>query len=74
MENPDIEFLMERLSAIESFVAEFLPPIIAASPARAKLEAQLRGLADQETSTREDPELHWRATLAEDVLSRLPVG
>lgn len=74
MSESEIEFLMARLAAVETFINEFLPPIIAASAARAPLEAQLRVLADQETSTAEDAELHWRATLAEDVLRRLQSG
>ena len=66
--------LLDRLMAIEGFIEEFLPPLIAASPARAQLEAQLRALADQETDPSEDAEKHWQATLAEVVLHRLPAG
>ena len=72
--NSEMEFLFERLAALETFVETYLPPLIAASSARAQLEAQLQALADQETSTATDAELHWQAEIAERVLSRLQAG
>lgn len=74
MTEKDFEFLFERIAALEAFIVDFAPPLIAASEGRAQLEAQLQALADQETSTADDPELHWLATLAEDVLTRLKAG
>lgn len=74
MKESDFDFLLEKIAALESFIEEFLPPIIAASSARAQLEAQLHALADQETDSASDPELHWKASLAEEVLTRLPTG
>ncbi len=74
MNETDLEFLCERVAALEAFIVDFLPPIIAGSGTRAQLEAQLQALADLETSSADDPELHWKATLAEDVLSRLQAG
>ena len=73
-QNSEIELIFERIAALESFIEDFLPPLIAASAARAPLEAQLQTLADQETSTATDADLHWRAQLAENVLSRLQAG
>jgi len=74
MKDSDNDFLLDKIAALESFIEEFLPPLIAASAARAQLEAQLQALADQETDSALNPELHWKASLAEDVLKRLPAG
>jgi hypothetical protein len=71
-ESTQIESLEARLMALEVFVQEFMAAVIAASPEREQLAARLRALSDHETSESADPDLHWRATMAEYVLRRLP--
>lgn len=67
----DSDFLLEQLSALQSFLYELLPPLIVSAPNRTQIEAHLRALADQETSSAEDPDLHHRAEMAEELLRRI---
>lgn len=74
MNDADFDALAEHIAGLEQFINDVMPLLIAASSARAQLEEQLQAVAALETSTQDDPALHYQATLAEDVLRRLQAG
>lgn len=73
MPQTEFDVLYDRVLALEAFIEEFLPSLIAESSVRAKLEEQLQALAGQETEQR-DGDRHWQASLAENVLTALRTG
>lgn len=74
MNDADFELLSEHIAGLQQFINDVIPPLIAASSARAQLEAQLEAVAALETSDQDDPALHQQAMLAEEVLRRLKAG
>ncbi|CBA14739.1 hypothetical protein [Xanthomonas albilineans] len=65
-----ISMLLDKVSALEHFIEDFMPLIIAASSNREQVEREMSKWALQETGE-EDQEHHYRVQLAADVLERL---
>lgn len=67
----DIDNLLTDVSALWEFIEEFLPPLIAASPNRQLIEAQLRQLSDQVTTDTSPKGMEEKAEIADAILARV---
>jgi hypothetical protein len=61
----------EDLGSLQALLIEVLAPLIAGSPNRDRIVTILTELADQETDSRTNPDLHYRADMAEHLLDGL---
>lgn len=68
MDRSDLEALEEHIFALEEFVEQVMPWVIAASPNRPAIEALLRSWADRDTSDQVEVR---QGDLAETVLRGL---